>query len=154
MLEGAIGAYTARGGDEEHLAILEVAGAYELTLLAAAAAGCGMYDAVVCLGCIIKGETEHDRHIASAVAQGLTEVSLSTGIPVGFGVLTTNTNAQAMARAGGEMGNKGAEAMDAALDSADAIDVLAKGFEAEKPGVRFMPGLRVKDKLAVRAGNG
>lgn len=147
MLEGAIGAYAARGGDEDQLAILEVPGAFELTAVAAAAAGSEMYDAVVCLGCIIKGETEHDRHIASAVAKGLTDITLATGVPVAFGVLTTNTNEQALARAGGDKGNKGAEAMDAALDAADAIVAIAEGYKADRPGVRFMPGLTVNDKL-------
>ena len=148
MLEGAIGAYVARGGDESKLAVLEVPGAYELTAVAAAAAGSEMYDAVVCLGCIIKGETEHDRHIAGAVAHGLTEITLATGVPVAFGVLTTNTNEQALARAGGDKGNKGGEAMDAALDSADAIVALAQGYQNDEPGVRFTPGLTPKDKLS------
>ncbi|MBM91654.1 MAG: 6,7-dimethyl-8-ribityllumazine synthase [Phycisphaerae bacterium] len=148
MLEGAIGAYVARGGDESKLAVLEVPGAYELTAVAAAAAGSEMYDAVVCLGCIIKGETEHDRHIAGAVAHGLTEITLATGVPVAFGVLTTNTNEQALARAGGDKGNKGGEAMDAALDAADAIVALAQGYQNDEPGVRFTPGLTPKDKLS------
>lgn len=147
MLEGAVSAYRARGGDEGRLAILEVPGAYELTAVAAAAAGSEMYDAVVCLGCIIKGETEHDRHIAGAVARGLTDITLATGVPVAFGVLTTNTSEQALARAGGDQGNKGAEAMDAALDSADAIVALAKAYSNDEPGVRFTPGLTPNDKL-------
>lgn len=148
MLDGAIGAYAARGGDESKLAILEVPGAYELTAVAAAAAGSEMYDAVVCLGCIIKGETDHDRHIAAAVAKGLTDITLATGVPVAFGVLTTNTNEQALARAGGDKGNKGAEAMDAALDAADAIVAIAEGYRNDSPGVRFTPGLQVQDKLS------
>ena len=148
MLNGAIGAFVARGGDESELAVLEVAGAYELTSIAAAAAGSELYDAVVCLGCIIKGETDHDHHIAAAVAKGLTDITLATGVPVAFGVLTTNTNEQALARAGGDKGNKGAEAMDAALDAADAIVALAEGYKAGNPGVRFTPGLMPNDKLS------
>lgn len=151
MLEGAIGAYTARGGDEEQLAILEASGSYELTAIAAAAAGSEMYESVVCLGCIIKGETEHDRHIAAAVAKGLTEITLATGVPVAFGVLTTNTNEQALARAGGDKGNKGTEAMNAALAAADAIAALAQGYADNRPGVRFTPGLRANDKLTSAA---
>lgn len=153
MLDGAVDAYLARNPDPDALAILEAPGAYELTAIAAAAAGSEMYEAVVCLGCIIKGETEHDRHIAAAVARGLSEITLATGVPVAFGVLTTNTNEQARARAGGEKGNKGTEAMNAALDAADAIAALAKGYADNRPGVRFTPGLKVNDKLNSAARN-
>lgn len=151
MLDGAVGVYLERGGRDEELAIIEAPGAFELVPIAAAAAGSGMYACVVCLGCVVKGETEHDRHLANAVAYGLTEVSLATGVPVAFGVLTTNTNEQALARAGGDKGNKGAEAMGAAMDASAAIMAIAEGSVDDKPGVRFTPGLRVKDKLATRA---
>lgn len=148
MLDGAIDAYLGRGGSQAHLAVLEAAGAYELISIARAAAQSGMYDSVVCLGCVIKGETSHDVHINNAVATGLAQITINTGIPVAFGVLTTNTNEQALARAGGDKGNKGAEAMNAALDAAYAIALLEKAKTMNTPGVRFTPGLTPNDKLS------
>ena len=95
-----------------------------LAALALAAARTGKFRGVVALGCLIKGETSHDRYIAGAVAHGLMSVSLSMGIPVAFGVLTVDTPEQAEDRAGGSHGNKGAEAMAALLDTVQAIDAL------------------------------
>jgi len=149
MLDGAISAYHARGGSESGLAILEAPGAYELVSIARAAASSGMYGTVICLGCVIKGETSHDLHISSAVANGLAQITIQTGVPVSFGVLTTNTNEQAIARAGGDKGNKGAEAMDAALDAAEAIALLVRAKATNTPSVRFTPGLKPNDKLAL-----
>ncbi len=143
MLRGAIDAYARSGGDPDALAIVEAPGAFDLVSIAANLAHTGCYDAIVCLGCVIKGETEHDRHISSAVANGLVSISVDTGIPVAFGVLTTNNVEQARARAGGDEGNKGAEAMLAALASADAIRAIET---AEHPNVRFTPDLTVNDK--------
>lgn len=148
MLDGAVGAYLGRGGVESDLAVLEAPGAYELISIARAAASSGMYGSVVCLGCVIKGETSHDVHISNAVANGLAQITIKTGIPVAFGVLTTNTNEQAIARAGGDKGNKGAEAMNAALDAADAIAQIALAKSNNAPGVRFTPGLSPNDKLS------
>lgn len=98
-----------------HLALYTVPGAFELPQLAAQLARQTEPDAIICLGCIIKGETKHDEYIAHAVATGLTRVSVEHYLPVTFGVLTVNTEAQAEARAGGEHGNKGAEAAYTAL---------------------------------------
>ncbi len=151
MCDGAIGAYLDRGGSDSTLAILEAPGAYELISIARAAASSGLYGSVVCLGCIIKGETSHDQHIANAVAHGLAQITVATGVPVSFGVLTTNTNQQALARAGGAKGNKGAEAMNAALDAADAITALTHAKATNTPGVRFTPGLSPNDKLSTSA---
>ncbi len=147
MLQGAKRAFLARGGEESNLAILEAPGAYELISIARAAAMSGMYGSVICLGCVIKGETSHDQHINNAVANGLAKITIETGIPVAFGVLTTNTNEQAIARAGGDKGNKGAEAMDAALDAAQAISLIEEAQTTNTPGVRFTPGLAPNDKL-------
>ncbi len=151
MLDGAIGAYLARGGADSDLAVLEAPGAYELISIANAAASSGLYGSVVCLGCVIRGETSHDQHINSAVANGLANISIKTGVPVAFGVLTTNTNEQAIARAGGDKGNKGAEAMDAALDAAQAIGAIESATKTNTPGVRFTPGLKPNDKLTAQA---
>jgi 6,7-dimethyl-8-ribityllumazine synthase len=148
MLDGAINAYRARNGRDEDLGVLEAPGAYELISIASAAARSGLYGSVVCLGCVIRGETSHDQHINNAVAIGLAQISIETGVPVAFGVLTTNTNEQAIARAGGDKGNKGAEAMDAALDAADAINAIEQAKSVQSPGVRFTPGLQPNDKLS------
>ena len=152
MLKGAVDTYLGRGGRESDLAVLEAPGAYELVSIARAAAFSGMYGSVVCLGCVIKGETSHDMHISSAVANGLAQISVQTGVPVSFGVLTTNTNEQALARAGGDKGNKGAEAMNAALNAADAIGAIVGAKETNQPGIRFAPGLQPNDKLASGSG--
>ncbi len=118
LLAGAVDAHRERSGGA--LTIIDAPGSYELPALALAAAGRGAA-AVVALGCLIKGETSHDRIIAEAVAQGLMGVTLATGVPVTFGVLTVDTAKQALARAGGADGNKGADAMNAALDVLEAI---------------------------------
>lgn len=151
MLDGAIDTYLGREGAESNLAVLEAPGAYELISIARAAASSGMYGSVVCLGCIIKGETQHDLHISGAVANALAQITVTTGVPVAFGVLTTNTNEQALARAGGAKGNKGAEAMNAALDAADAIAKLVQAKATNIPGVRFTLGLKPNDKLSSHA---
>ncbi|MCC5822294.1 MAG: 6,7-dimethyl-8-ribityllumazine synthase [Phycisphaerales bacterium] len=145
MLAGAVEAYAERGGDPAGLTIVEAPGAYELVALANAAAD--RHKAVVCLGCVIKGETPHDEHIARAVAHGLAEITVKTGVPVAFGVLTTLDAAQAKARAAGRKGNKGAEAMHAALDAAEGVAALRHGAMP----VRVVVNLPVPDKAADRA---
>lgn len=85
----------------------------------------GAFDAVVVLGCIVKGETTHDQHLATAVANEIARIGVETGCPIGFGVLTVNSMEQAQARAGGAQGNKGEEAMAAALDTLEALERIA-----------------------------
>ena len=97
---------------------LDVPGSFELPWGARHLISTGTYDAVICLGCLIHGETKHDEYIAQAVAIGITQLSLTSGIPVVFGVLTTETEDQARERAGGTHGNKGAEAAATALSLA------------------------------------
>ncbi len=110
--------FKAAGGLDSDLDIVEVPGAFELTGGCRMLAERGDVDAVVALGCVLTGETNHDRYIASAVAHGLTMITVGTGVPVAFGVLTCQSMAQARERAGGAHGNKGAEAMTAALHMA------------------------------------
>ncbi len=105
----------------------EAPGSFEVPGIAMAAAKSGKFGAVVALSCIIRGETRHDRYLAQAVANGLMAVSTATGVPVGFGVLTVESVKQARERAGGKKGNKGAEAMAAALDAAAVIARAASG---------------------------
>ncbi len=134
--EGAIEEHARLTGEQgiaKGVVILDAPGSFELPVIALAAARTGRFDAVVCLGCIIRGETSHDRHIAGAVAQGIAQVSIETGVPVAFGVLTVENLEQAEARAGGAVGNKGAEAMAAALATAGVI-VSIRDHEREGGG--------------------
>ncbi len=125
--QGAVDAFAALGGAESDLVRVRAPGSFELVALALALAQRKDIDAVVALGCVLTGETSHDRHLCDAVAQGLVGVTLRTGKPVAFGVLTCVTVEQAQARAGGRKGNKGIEAMHAAIDAALAIRELAAG---------------------------
>jgi 6,7-dimethyl-8-ribityllumazine synthase len=108
-----------------HVEVFDVPGAFELPLAARAAALTRQFDAVVCLGCLIRGETPHFDYIASAVAHGITDASLATGVPMAFGVLTTDTLAQARARALPDASNKGWEAAAAAIEMVHVLRRLA-----------------------------
>lgn len=118
LLRGALAALDGAGVPADHVSVHHVPGAFELPVAARWMAHSGSVDAVVCLGCLIKGETLHFEYIASAASQGLMDVSTATGVPVAFGLLTVTTDAQAEARAAEGPGNKGAEAAAAALDMA------------------------------------
>lgn len=118
LLEGAQDTLLKAGVQSDNIEILYVPGAFELPWGARQIMKPGKRDAVICLGCIIQGETRHDEYIASAVASGIMQLGLMSGVPVIFGVLTTNTEEQAKDRAGGKHGNKGAEAAAAALQMA------------------------------------
>ena len=106
--------------DQKQVTLIRVPGSFEIPLAAKRAAESGKYDAIVALGCVLRGDTPHFEYISAAVSQGLQQVALNTGIPVGFGVLTVDTVQQAMDRSG-ESGNKGAEA---ALTALEMINVL------------------------------
>jgi 6,7-dimethyl-8-ribityllumazine synthase len=108
------------------IVVEHVPGAYELPMGARLLSTGRNFDAIVCLGCVIKGETKHDEYIAHSVAHGLMQLSLMTSIPVIFGVLTPNNQAQAEARAGGELGNKGEEAAITAIKMAALKNELGK----------------------------
>lgn len=127
LLEGALSEYARRipGGPAPE--VYDAPGAFEIPAIACAAAACGRFEGVVALGCIVRGETRHDRYLAAAVAQGLTTISVTTGVPVGFGVLTVEKPSQARERAGGRKGNKGAEAMAAVIDAAAEIARVRSG---------------------------
>lgn len=126
LLDGAIAEYRRQVGSEEGLVVMEASGSFEVPMLAQRAAACGRFDAVVALGCIIKGETSHDLHLATAVTNSLLATARETGVPVGLGVLTVDNEEQARARAGGLKGNKGVEAMAAALDTAGTLAALGR----------------------------
>jgi len=118
LLEGAQDTLLKAGVLSDNIEILYVPGSFELPWGARQIMKPGKRDAVICLGCIIQGETRHDEYIASAVASGIMQLGLMSGVPVIFGVLTTNTEEQAKDRAGGKHGNKGSEAAAAALQMA------------------------------------
>lgn len=127
LLEGALDGYQERGGNARFVSVFDAPGAFELPMLAMAAAQTGRYAGVVALGCVIKGETRHDRYINQAICEGIVNVSLISGVPVSLGVLTTETVKQAKERAGGRHGNKGHEAMSALLDTIDTIGAISSG---------------------------
>lgn len=118
LLRGARTALAGAGVREEDLTVVRVPGAFEIPLVARRLAKTGRFDAVVCLGCIIKGATMHFEYIASAVSKGIMDVSADTGVPATFGVLTTLTEEQAAARAADSADNKGREAALAAFEMA------------------------------------
>jgi 6,7-dimethyl-8-ribityllumazine synthase len=124
---GALSALAAADVAADEVAIIRVPGAFEIPLAARHAADTGRYDAIVCLGCLIRGATPHFDYIASAVAHGLTDVAGATGVPVAFGVLTTNSIEEALERAADGPSNKGWEAARAALDMAGVVDQLTNG---------------------------
>src|SRR5919197_2754958 len=116
LRDAAVAALREAGAPESAIQIFAVPGAFEIPQAARAAAETGRFDAIVCLGCLIRGETPHFEYIASAVAYGLTAAAAATGIPMAFGVLTTNSVEEALARAGDGPGNKGYEAAVAAIE--------------------------------------
>jgi 6,7-dimethyl-8-ribityllumazine synthase len=126
LLDGAIAEFRRQVGSEDGLVVLEASGSFEVPMLVQCAAASGRFDAVVALGCIIKGETSHDLHLATAVTNSLLATARETGVPVGLGVLTVDNEEQAKARAGGLKGNKGVEAMAAALDTAGSLAALGR----------------------------
>jgi 6,7-dimethyl-8-ribityllumazine synthase len=124
LLRGATSAWLERGGNPDDLAVVRVPGAFELPLAAKKLGASGRYHAVVALGCVIRGDTPHFEYVAGECARGLQQASLETGVPVAFGVLTVETVDQALERAATGAGNKGAEAMDTALEMASLLGLL------------------------------
>jgi 6,7-dimethyl-8-ribityllumazine synthase len=120
LLAGALACFTDRGYQESDVAIYSVPGAWELPIAALHAARNG-FDGVVAIGCVVRGDTPHFDYVAGGAAEGLARVSVETGVPVAFGVLTTEDMDQALDRAGGKHGNKGYEAAQTALEMVDLI---------------------------------
>jgi 6,7-dimethyl-8-ribityllumazine synthase len=118
LVDGARRAFHVAGVPAEHVELCWVPGSFELPLAAAELARSGRYDAIVCIGVVIRGETPHFEHVAREAAAGIRQVALETGVPATFGVLTTFDEAQAWARAGGAGGNRGEEAAEAAIEMA------------------------------------
>ncbi len=116
LVEGALDALERLGADEKAVALFKVPGSFEIPLLARTLAATGKYDAVVCLGTIIRGETPHFEYIAGEVTKGIAQAGMETGVPVVYGIVTADTLEQAIDRAGVKAGNKGFEAAMSAVE--------------------------------------
>jgi 6,7-dimethyl-8-ribityllumazine synthase len=127
LLDGAREALRERGLDPDGVPVYWVPGAFELPLVAKRLAESGTVDAVVCLGAVIRGETAHFEYVSGPCAQAIARVALDTGVPVIFGVLTTEDERQALDRAGGPRGNKGAEAVLTAVEMVALLRTLPEG---------------------------
>lgn len=142
LADGAVDTLKANGIADDAIDLFWVPGAFEIPTVASRLVDSDRYDAVLCLGAVIKGETSHDEHINRAVSLGLVQLGLETGLPVIFGVLTCNTLEQAIARSGGDagtrgkdqpdsrVGNKGAECAEAALEMLDLLGKIPEPDEA------------------------
>ena len=124
LLEGAVDALVRMGADEAEITVVWVPGAFEIPMAAARLAKAGKHAAIICLGTVVRGQTPHFEYVAGQCAQGIAAVARQSGIPTIMGVLTTETMEQAIDRAGGKMGNKGAEAAQAAVEMADLLTRL------------------------------
>lgn len=123
LLEGAVDCLVRHGAADKDLTVIRVPGSFEIPLAAQKAAQAGSYDAVICLGAVIRGQTPHFDYVAAEVSKGIAHVGLQTGIPVMFGIITADSLEQAIERAGTKAGNKG---WDAAMGAIEMIDVLKK----------------------------
>ena len=124
LLEGAIDTLCRSGVESEGITVARVPGAFEIPLVAQKMAKSGKFDAVICLGAVIRGATPHFEYVAGEVAKGTAQVMLDAGIPVLFGVLTTETIEQAIERAGTKAGNKGADVAIAALEMTNLLEAI------------------------------
>ena len=126
LLEGALDALTRSGAEEGDCAVARVPGAFEIPLAAKKMAKSGRYDAIICLGCVIRGATPHFEYIATETTKGIAHVSLENEIPIAFGVLVTDTIEQAIERAGTKVGNKGFDAAMSAIEMANLMKEIGK----------------------------
>lgn len=123
LLSGAIDVLTRHGCDENNITSVHVPGSFELPFVAQKLAASGSYDAVICLGCVIRGQTAHFEYVAGEAARGIARVGLETGVPTTFGVITAETLEQAVERAGSKAGNKG---VDAAMSAIELVNLMAQ----------------------------
>lgn len=124
LLAGAVDQLKRNGVEEAGIETAWVPGSFEIPLACLKMARSKKFDAIIALGCVIRGETDHYEHVALSVTRGLSEASMQTGVPVVFGVLTCDTLEQAIDRAGAKSGNKGAEAASSAIEMADLLEKL------------------------------
>ena len=124
LLDGALDALRRHGVEEEKITVVRVPGSFEIPLLAKRMAASRLYDGIICLGTVIRGATPHFDYIAGEVAKGVAMASLETGVPIAFGVLTTDSIEQAVERAGTKAGNKGFDAACSAIEMANLLREL------------------------------
>jgi 6,7-dimethyl-8-ribityllumazine synthase len=123
LLEGAVDTLVRHGCNDTDITAIHVPGAFELPLAAKRAASAGSFDAVICLGCVIRGQTPHFDYVASQASRGIAQAGFDTGVPVTFGLITADTLEQAIERAGSKAGNKGS---DAAAGAIEMVNLLGK----------------------------
>ena len=128
LLDGAIEGLTANGVSRHDVDVAWTPGALELPIVAKQMAASGRYDAVICVGAVIRGETAHFDYVSAGVQQGVVQAALETGVPILFGVLTTDNVEQAMARSGGKKGNKGFDAAAGAIEMANLLKALPGSY--------------------------
>ena len=123
LVEGALDTIERHGGDAAATVLIKVPGAFEIPLAVSQLAKSGKYDAIIAIGAVIRGSTPHFDYVAGEATKGISQVSVATGVPIAFGVITADTIEQAIERAGTKMGNKGAEA---ALSAIEMVDLMRK----------------------------
>ncbi len=126
LVEGALDALERLGADEKSVELYKVPGSFEIPLLALKLASSGKYDAVICLGTIIRGQTPHFEYIAGEVTKGIAQAGMQTGVPVVYGIVTADTLEQAIDRAGVKLGNKGFEA---AMSAVELVNLYKEAFD-------------------------
>jgi 6,7-dimethyl-8-ribityllumazine synthase len=155
LLDGALRALAAGGVAESAVDVHWVPGAFELPQAAALVARSGRYAGVVCVGCVIRGQTPHFDFIAGQAAAGIQRVGLDSGVPTTFGVITALTETQALARAGGDVGNRGAEAAEAALEmAAFAHRITTQSRAGRRGGATAQSSPDRRGRAALRSGPG
>lgn len=127
LLSGAVDALTRHGCKPDNITCVYVPGAFDLPLVARKLAESSRYDAIICLGCVIRGQTPHFEFVAGEAAKGIAHVGLSTGVPIAFGVVTADNLEQAVERAGTKAGNRGADAARTAIELANVLAQLTAG---------------------------
>jgi 6,7-dimethyl-8-ribityllumazine synthase len=132
LCSGAVDALKRHGCDSEAITCVHVPGAFELPLVASKLAQSGSYDAVICLGCVIRGQTPHFEYVAGEAAKGIARVAFETGVPTTFGVITADTLEQAVERAGAKSGNKGVDAAVSAIELVDLLNALSDTPQADE----------------------
>ncbi len=126
LLEGALDALARHGAADDNIAIAWVPGTFEIPVVAKKMASSGRYDAVICLGALIRGATPHFEYLAAEVTKGVAQTALSTGVPTVYGIITADTIEQAIERAGTKQGNKGFDAAETAIEMANVLKELEK----------------------------
>lgn len=139
LVEGALDALERLGADENSVEVFKVPGSFELPLTAQKVAGSGNFDAIICIGTVIRGETPHFDYVAGEAAKGVAQVSMQTGIPVLFGVVTTDTLEQAINRTGVKAGNKGFEAAMSAVELVNLYKTMDGGREIPQEMEKAFP---------------